>query len=106
MSSAEEVAEIVNDLSDMFDKLCRERHEKGLEEYGPFTFLGNDVIRMMAEELADITNYCRMEFVKLMLLQNHLEALLANTDLNKDGDLKMGIGWEPMKGTKDVGWPT
>lgn len=102
MSQTEEdFAAALQSLSEDFDKLCQERHEAGKKEYGATTFLGNDVIRMMAEELADTANYCRMQFIKIMLLQNMLvEELKDNPD--KDGEIAFGIN--SFKGVGDIGW--
>jgi hypothetical protein len=102
MSSTEEdFVTAIQSLSEGFDKLCQERHEAGQEEYGAFTFLGNDVIRMMAEELADTANYCRMQFIKIMMLQNMLVEDLTDKP-DKDGEIAFGIN--SFKGVGDVGW--
>ena len=104
-SDANKLVQMINKYGAMFDVLCVERHEKGAEEYGQLTFLGNDVVRMMMEELADTANYCRYQYIKLMFLQNQLENRLRTEGLAGDGeDVQLDIGWEPMKGTKDVGW--
>lgn len=97
------IAEIFNELSDRFDKLCQERHAAGQQEYGRFTFLGNDVVRMLAEELADTSNYCRMQFIKIMLLQQMLEADLEEKNLaNDEGEITLGV--KAFKGVGEVGW--
>lgn len=67
-----EVANEMQRMSDLFDNLCFVRHQAGQKEYGKYTFLGNDVIRMMVEELADTANYCRYQAIKLMILQQRL----------------------------------
>jgi hypothetical protein len=97
------IAALLNRLAVEFDKLCIERHEKGQEEYGVFTFLGNDVIRMMLEELADTTNYCRMQAIKLMLLQEALEGQLAENP-QLVSETKIAMGWQAFKGTSEAGW--
>jgi hypothetical protein len=93
-------AEAMQHFSDKFDDLCAERHKAGQAEYGAFTFLGNDVIRMMMEELADTSNYCRMQFIKLMFLQAHLANELEDV---VDEDETINIGLKAFKGTK-TGW--
>ncbi|SRR6266508_1312199 len=93
-------AELINDYSEAFDKLCQERHDKGQAVYGVFTFLGNDVIRMMMEEVADTANYCRYQFIKLMFLQHMLEQ---DPQLQTDEDNNIAIGLKAFKGTKE-GW--
>jgi hypothetical protein len=104
-TSEEDLAKLFQSLSDDFDTLCRERHEAGAVEYGTLTFVGNDVIRMMMEEMADTANYARYQYIKLMLLQNFLvekltelgvtEITLPTVDVNFKGD---------FKGVADMGW--
>jgi hypothetical protein len=58
---------------------------------------------MMLEELADTANYCRMQAVKLMMLQDTLEEQIAGGVYEPDrADIE--IGFAAFKGTKDVGW--
>lgn len=99
---------MLNDAAAAFDKLCQERHAVGQERYGELTFLENDVLRMMLEELADTVNYCRMQAVKLMLLQDKLEADLADKlDVQKVDNIEgaeITMGFQKLKGTKPVGW--
>lgn len=99
---AHELEMALNDLALRFDQLCQARHEAGAAEYGVLTFLGNDVIRMMLEELADTANYCRMQAIKLMLLQNRFEDQAIGSELVTGDDIE--IGFQAFKGTKDVGW--
>jgi hypothetical protein len=96
----EDMTTLLQSYSDMFDALCGKRHEAGAAEYGVFTFLDNDVVRMMAEELADTANYCRMQFIKLMILQSMLEK---ETDKLKDSEGNITIGVESFRGAKK-GW--
>jgi len=65
--------EDIDRFGDGFETLRHIRYVKGAEEYGDLTFLDNDIIRMMAEELADTANYCKMQFIKLMLLKRELD---------------------------------
>lgn len=92
------LAAAIEEYSASFDKLTQERHIAGAKEYGVVTFLGNDVIRMMMEELADTANYCRMQFIKLMMLQHMLEA-----DKRVTSD-ELGKGSNGFKGTGETGW--
>lgn len=88
--------EYLQEMSSAFDKLCQMRHDEGAKEYGTFTFLENDVTRMMMEELADTSNYCRMQFIKLSLLQDMLsQDLEALTDA--EGNIK--VGFKAFRGT-------
>lgn len=97
-----EFAQLLEEFSRNFDDLCQKRHEAGVAEYGQFTFMGNDVIRMMMEELADTTNYCRMQFIKLMFLQTALEDDLTNSGKVDEND-NITIGVQSFKGAKR-GW--
>ena len=98
----QEIEKVLNDAAQQFDELCIERHEVGLKEYGALTFLGNDVVRMMLEELADTANYCRMQGVKLMILQQRLESGELGQLSNKEGNIE--LGFQAFQGTKDAGW--
>lgn len=101
VDNTEEIEALVVKYSEAYDKLCQERHIAGQKEYGVFTFLGNDVIRMMAEELADTSNYCRMQYIKLMLLNDLLTTDLAD---KVDGEGEITMGFEAFKGVGEVGW--
>jgi hypothetical protein len=105
VSEAEQIAEEINKFGAMFDVLCTERHAAGAEEYGALTFLGNDVVRMMMEELADTANYCRYQFVKLMFLQERLEAMMVDLPgFRADNEIQMGLGAGSFKGVGETGW--
>lgn len=95
-------AEAIESTARVFDQLCQDRHELGAKEYGQFTFLENDVVRMMLEELADTVNYCRMQGIKLLLLQTMLEEEL-DQKLGKGGEEDITIGIKSFKGTGE-GW--
>lgn len=88
----------ISHTSELFDKLCQERYDKGAEEYGPFTFLENDVVRMLCEELVDTANYARMQFIKLIMLQNQL-----SEEIQHRPDIVDQHGFGTFKGAKD-GW--
>lgn len=95
-----ELSGIFNQFAKEFFELRTKRHEAGAAEYGAFTFLGNDVVRMMMEELADTANYCEMQFIKLRFLQDALEEDQKGK-VNKDGEITLGL--KAFKGTK-AGW--
>jgi hypothetical protein len=71
--------EVMQELSDEFNSLIFSRHVEGAEQYGEFQFLKNDMVRFIAEELADIANYCRYTYMKLRLMEKVLNA--SGTDL-------------------------
>lgn len=81
----------MQELAELFETLRYVRHQKGQEEYGVATFLENDLIRMMCEELADTANYCQYQFIKLMTLQERLTEMLESTG-DEDQLAQMGIG--------------
>lgn len=103
-AEAQDLIDKLNFFGQSFQSLCVERHNEGQYKYGKFTFLENDVIRMMLEELADTVNYCNYQAVKLMLLQEALEAQVEGSGLLKEGQQEITIGVQAFKGTKDVGW--
>jgi hypothetical protein len=96
----QELQAYFDSLLERWQTLCQERYAEGAKRYGQLTFLENDVVRMMLEELADTANYCQMQAVKLMILQERLEAGMQQEGLVA-GDK---LGFEAFKGTKDVGW--
>jgi hypothetical protein len=77
----------VQELSDLFDRTCQERHEKGSEEYGQLTYLENDTVGMLLEELADAANYARYTFIRIALL-----ARSAGVDMNEGRGHKINLG--------------
>ena len=65
---------VLNQLAAEFDQLCQERHFTGAREYGPTGFIKNNMFRMIAEEMADIANYCRYEYIKLRLMEGSFDS--------------------------------
>lgn len=102
LPSAEFVASI-EQAEGMFDRMCAERMEKGRTDYGALAFLGNDVVRMLMEELVDIANYSRMQFVKLAILQGQFEDLLVEKGVTPTEAGDIGIGFNSFKGVGE-GW--
>jgi hypothetical protein len=101
MPSEDEAKGFVGELEEMaqvFDALCQARHVEGQKEYGAFTFLQNDVVAMMIEELADTVNYCRMQAIKLMILQKGVVQQIGDQPIPTE---TMGMG--SFKGAK-AGW--
>ncbi len=66
--------DLVQHLSEEFDALTQLRHEVGSEEYGDVAFLTAPLVRMAAEELADLANYSRYMYIKLRMLEERLNA--------------------------------
>lgn len=59
-------------LSDEFSELTFSRYKTGEKEYGPVAFLKNPVVKMAAEELADLANYARFAYIKLRIQEEIL----------------------------------
>jgi hypothetical protein len=97
-SEVEDITEAINEASRIFDELCIARHEEGAEEYGAITFLENDVVRMMLEEMADTCNYLRYHAIKLMLL-----AQMVGHEFSEEEQASIGLGKGAFKGTRK-GW--
>jgi len=67
-------------FADEFMELCAERWNEGAQEYGPTGFLKNDMVQFIAEELADISNYALMTYMKVRALQE--VAIASGIDLS------------------------
>jgi hypothetical protein len=68
-----EFSRLLAELSLEFDARTVERHKRGEEKYGNFKWLGTDLIEELCQELLDTANYARYHFIKLRMLQMHLE---------------------------------
>jgi hypothetical protein len=60
---------------ELFDAMCLDRHRKGNQKYGKFTFLKMPTLTMAMEEVVDLANYARYTFVKLALLQHAIRQI-------------------------------
>ena len=87
--------------ANFFQELRQARHEKGEAKYGHLTFLHNDVLRMLIEELADAANYIEYLAAKLLLLQKFVEEDPRLVEYREQGNVSIGI--EAFKGT-GFGW--
>ena len=77
--------EIVYNLMDEFDDMCKQRHVTGVEKYGANDgFLKNNLFEMIAEEIADVTNYCRYLYVRMRLLDGVFEYASSTHYTNDD----------------------
>ncbi len=82
---------LMNELSIEFDAQSVERHAFGQAKYGPFSFLGKDMIQEAIFETIDTSNYMRYQYIKLRMIQMYLAqdprlAFLADAD----GDITIG----------------
>jgi hypothetical protein len=91
-----------------FDKMCRERWEMGAREYGETSFLNPEVdtLQMAIEEIVDLSNYARMTFMKLRMIQSVITNEANNeersTQAQRDGFIPAGdalplFDWETDK---------
>ena len=78
-SEAQALVQQVQQASDEFLILVEQRHTDGAAEYGAYTYLKNDTIKMALEELADLMNYTQYTAIRLILLGKRLEADLQST---------------------------
>lgn len=67
--------ELIVAAEQQFDAMCLDRHRKGNQKYGTFTFLDLPTLTMAMEEVADLANYARYTFIKLVLLQDMIKQI-------------------------------
>lgn len=60
---------LVNQLSAEFDMACQQRHNEGATKYGPFAFMGKDMMQEAMDEVLDLSNYARYCYIKLRMMQ-------------------------------------
>lgn len=67
-----------------------ERLKNGAEKYGPHKFLTVDTLKEAMDEVLDLSNYARMTYIKLFLLQWSLENKVdTEPKPDKDGFVSM-----------------
>ena len=70
-----EQIELIRAAEIQFEEMCEDRHKKGNAKYGVLTFLENPTLEMALEEIADLANYARYTFVKVVLLRHMIKQL-------------------------------
>lgn len=55
----------------------------GAEKYGEFTWLSNDTLGMLMEELLDVVNYARYTFIRMYLLAEGQGQILSTSKEHK-----------------------
>lgn len=68
-----EQLELIRVADAAFDQMCQARHDTGRTKYGIFTFLEMPTLEMALEELADLANYARYTFIKVVLLRQSIK---------------------------------
>lgn len=97
MSDTEPVLDAMAQYSQEFDDMSQARWDMGAEQYGSFKFLENDVIQMTIEELVDMSNYARMQVIKLRMLQDmlvdsgYLDKIEKPTGVDDAGNILMSM---------------
>jgi hypothetical protein len=86
-----ELTGLVQQASNDLDEACIQRHIKGQEKYGTFTYFDNDTIAMAMEEIADMMNYMRYTWIKLWLMQRAIAKKAQEHSASDSG------GWIPLK---------
>ena len=69
----QQVANLIEEASNEFDRLCQERHERGAEKYGPLKFLTANTLEEAMEEVLDLGNYARYTYIRLYMLNAQLD---------------------------------
>lgn len=72
--SSDRLDEIITALGVEFEDFAAARLDKGSQEYGSTAFLKNDMLRYIAEELADLANYAQFMYIKLRMLEEEARA--------------------------------
>lgn len=77
-----DLTDAIQKASDLFEQMTVERHELGQQKYGPFKFLGANTVEEAMFELVDLSNYARYTFIKLALMNEQLDATLADQGIS------------------------
>lgn len=82
-SPAEKTVDLIQQMSDLFDRECQMRHIMGEEKYGPVKFMTVNSIEEAMAEIVDLANYARYTYIKLALLASSapVESLVGHTPL-------------------------
>jgi hypothetical protein len=65
----------LEELSDLYEEVCKARHAMGAQKYGPIDFMNNNIAKMLLEELVDIGNYSRYLFIKVSIMVKLLDIM-------------------------------
>lgn len=99
MSDTLDPTELMSQFAREFDEKCIERHEFGQDKYGPFSFLGKDMIGEALLECLDTSNYMRYQYIKLRMIQLYLAQDPRLKDL-ADAEGNITIGADSFKGSQ------
>lgn len=98
MGDTVDPTELMNQLAADFDIVCMDRHQLGQDKYGPFSFLGKDMIEEAIAEIIDMSNYARYQYIKLRMLQMYLAQDPRIAQL-ADAEGNITIGVDSFKGS-------
>lgn len=71
-----ELDEVIREAQVEFDSLTKVRMVRGAEKYGANKFLAVDTLEEALFELADLSNYAMMTFIRIRVIQAQLQATL------------------------------
>lgn len=70
------LGECIEQFAVEFDNMCANRMQMGAKKYGPGKFLTVDTMEEALFELADLSNYAKMTFIRVKLLQAQLQGMI------------------------------
>lgn len=73
-----DLAQLIQQANEEFDRRVQERHDAGAEKYGPFTFFEKNTVEESMQEVLDLANYARYTFIKLWLMNEALDRALGD----------------------------
>ena len=91
INSASDLQRLLEEADAEFVRVAAERMEKGESKYGPLKFLGVDTLDEALQELVDFSNYARMMYIKVKLIQWSIAAIA------QDHPARDKEGFIPMK---------
>lgn len=82
----QQLSENVERFGTEFENGCSDRMAYGKEKYGPGKFLTVDTMQEALYELMDLSNYAKLTFIRVRLLQEQLEEMsnLSDKDFTQE----------------------
>jgi hypothetical protein len=89
---SEKFQSLLQEADEAFVNRAGERMQLGEEKYGPLKFLTVDTLEEAMQEVLDLSNYARMTYIKLFLLQYSLreEVNADPANVGKEGFISHG----------------
>jgi hypothetical protein len=73
VEEARDFQAMLDEANAAYDEMCRSRHAKGQEVYGPLKFMEVNTLEQAMEEIADMANYARYTWLKLWFLNQQVD---------------------------------